>query len=89
MFVSWLGEAVAAGVVEPHAITVSTVDADGAPDERVLVLEDEDDRVGSSLPLRPVRKVGPGGSRDVRSGFAAHRPRPRDVRSWVVASMAM
>lgn len=44
LFLSWLGEAVAAGVVEPHAMTLSTVDADGMPDSRVLLLKDLDDR---------------------------------------------
>nr|WP_236646931.1 pyridoxal 5'-phosphate synthase [Micromonospora acroterricola] len=44
LFVSWLGEAVAAGVMEPHAMTLSTVDADGLPDTRVLLLKDLDDR---------------------------------------------
>jgi len=39
---SWLTEAVAAGVVEPHAMTLSTVDADGRPDARVLILKDLD-----------------------------------------------
>ncbi|MCO1599364.1 pyridoxal 5'-phosphate synthase [Micromonospora sp. RHAY321] len=44
LFVSWLDEAIAAGVVEPHAMTLSTVDADGRPDTRVLLLKDLDDR---------------------------------------------
>jgi pyridoxamine 5'-phosphate oxidase len=44
LFVSWLEEAVAAGVVEPHAMTLSTVDADGMPDLRVLLLKDVDDK---------------------------------------------
>lgn len=42
LFVSWLAEAIAAGVPEPHAVTVSTVDADGVPDARVLILKDVD-----------------------------------------------
>ncbi|PWU46799.1 pyridoxamine 5'-phosphate oxidase [Micromonospora globispora] len=42
LFADWLGEAVAAGVDEPHAMTLSTVDADGAPDARVLILKDLD-----------------------------------------------
>ncbi|MFR9779338.1 pyridoxal 5'-phosphate synthase [Micromonospora sp. MS34] len=43
LFAEWLTEAVAAGVVEPHAMTLSTVDADGAPDARVLILKDLDE----------------------------------------------
>jgi pyridoxamine 5'-phosphate oxidase len=42
LFVTWLAEAVEAGVAEPHAMTLSTVDADGAPDSRVLLLKDVD-----------------------------------------------
>lgn len=42
LFADWLAEAVAAGVDEPHAMTLSTVDADGAPDARVLILKDLD-----------------------------------------------
>lgn len=40
LFVDWFREAVAAGVPEPHAMTLSTVDADGMPDARVLLLKD-------------------------------------------------
>ncbi|MEV4538293.1 pyridoxal 5'-phosphate synthase [Asanoa sp. NPDC049518] len=44
LFVTWLAEAIDAGVVEPHAMTLSTVDGDGVPDTRVLLLKDIDDR---------------------------------------------
>lgn len=37
---SWFGQAVEAGQLEPHAMTLSTVDADGVPDARVLILKD-------------------------------------------------
>ncbi|MFE9688757.1 pyridoxal 5'-phosphate synthase [Micromonospora sp. NPDC005806] len=43
LFASWFAAAVTAGVDEPHAMTVSTVDADGAPDARVLILKDLDE----------------------------------------------
>ena len=43
MFADWLGEAAAAGVVEPHAMTLSTVDGDGRPDSRVVVLRELDE----------------------------------------------
>jgi hypothetical protein len=42
LFLSWLHEAIDAGVSEPHAMTLSTVDADGRPDARVLILKDID-----------------------------------------------
>jgi pyridoxamine 5'-phosphate oxidase len=38
LFVRWLGEAIDAKVVEPHVMTLSTVDAQGRPDARVLIL---------------------------------------------------
>ena len=43
LFGRWLGEAVDHGVPEPHAMTLSTCDADGHPDARVLILKDLDD----------------------------------------------
>jgi pyridoxamine 5'-phosphate oxidase len=42
MFLSWLHEAIDAGVSEPHAMTLSTVDEQGRPDARVLILKDVD-----------------------------------------------
>ncbi|MGW2395641.1 pyridoxine/pyridoxamine 5'-phosphate oxidase [Kitasatospora sp. NPDC001664] len=42
LFLAWLEEAVAEGVREPHAMTVSTVDGAGAPDARVLILKGVD-----------------------------------------------
>ncbi|MEV0718872.1 pyridoxal 5'-phosphate synthase [Asanoa sp. NPDC050611] len=44
LFLSWLAEAIDAEVVEPHVMTLSTVDADGMPDSRVLLLKDVDPR---------------------------------------------
>lgn len=42
LFVDWLAGALAAGVLDPQVVTLSTVDADGLPDARVLVLRDVD-----------------------------------------------
>lgn len=39
LFLDWLEEAIEAGVREPHAMTLSTVDADGRPSSRVLILK--------------------------------------------------
>lgn len=39
LFIAWLREAVDAAVVEPHAMTLSTVDPDGSPQARVLILK--------------------------------------------------
>ena len=43
LFVTWLRQAVAAGVPEPHAMTLSTVDAHGMPRGRVLILKAVDE----------------------------------------------
>jgi pyridoxamine 5'-phosphate oxidase len=43
LFVSWFEQAVDAGQLEPHAMTLSTVDAHGVPDARVLILKDVTD----------------------------------------------
>jgi pyridoxamine 5'-phosphate oxidase len=39
LFADWLLQAVEAGVREPHAMTLSTIDADGRPSSRVLILK--------------------------------------------------
>lgn len=43
LFTAWLSEALAAGVPEPHAMTLSTVDEAGAPQARVLILKNVDE----------------------------------------------
>jgi pyridoxamine 5'-phosphate oxidase len=43
LFAEWFRAAIQAGVAEPHAMTLSTVGADGHPDARVLILKDVDD----------------------------------------------
>lgn len=40
LYLEWLRHAVASGVPEPHAVTVSTVDGGGRPDARVVILKD-------------------------------------------------
>ncbi|GAB49627.1 pyridoxamine 5'-phosphate oxidase family protein [Mobilicoccus pelagius] len=44
LFGAWLAEALAAEVPEPIAVTLATVDADGVPDARTLLLKDVDAR---------------------------------------------
>jgi len=39
LFLDWFREAIAAGVREPHAMTLSTVDRHGRPSSRVLILK--------------------------------------------------
>ncbi|MFB7176184.1 pyridoxal 5'-phosphate synthase [Streptomyces sp. NPDC056257] len=43
LFLGWLVEAVADGVRDPHAMTLSTVDDAGDPDARVLILKAVDE----------------------------------------------
>ncbi|MEU0879222.1 pyridoxal 5'-phosphate synthase [Lentzea sp. NPDC005914] len=40
LFAAWLSEAISAGLIEPHALTLSTVDVEGRPSARVLILKD-------------------------------------------------
>ncbi|WP_072689529.1 pyridoxine/pyridoxamine 5'-phosphate oxidase [Rhodococcus marinonascens] len=44
LFLYWITEAGAAGVPEPQAAALSTVDADGCPDARFLLLKDVTER---------------------------------------------
>ncbi|WP_156411449.1 pyridoxine/pyridoxamine 5'-phosphate oxidase [Nocardioides sp. Soil805] len=44
LFVDWFRQAVDAGEAEPHAMTLSTCDALGRPDARVLILKDLDEQ---------------------------------------------
>ncbi len=43
-FLNWFDQAVAAAVPEPQVMTLSTVDAEGIPDSRPLILRDLDER---------------------------------------------
>ncbi|MFE2147025.1 pyridoxal 5'-phosphate synthase [Streptomyces sp. NPDC059456] len=43
LFLRWLSDAVADGLRDPHAMTLSTVDESGDPDARVLILKGVDD----------------------------------------------
>lgn len=43
LFFSWLEEAIVAQIPEPHVMTLSTVDADGRPNSRIIILKDFDE----------------------------------------------
>jgi pyridoxamine 5'-phosphate oxidase len=45
LFADWITHAIEAGVDEPHAMTLSTVDEAGLPDARVLILKGVEDPV--------------------------------------------
>lgn len=40
LFIRWIEEAIAAGVREPHAMSLATVDGNGRPNARVLIVKD-------------------------------------------------
>ena len=44
LFLNWIATAAEAGVAEPHAATLATVDAEGVPDARTLILKDVGER---------------------------------------------
>ena len=56
LFLDWLNGAIEAGVREPHAMTLSTVDAAGRPDSRVLILKGLEDGCWSFATSRESRK---------------------------------
>jgi len=43
-FRAWLGDAHAAGIMQPNAMTLSTIDEHGHPDARIVLLKGLDDR---------------------------------------------
>lgn len=56
LFRDWIGAAVDAGVSEPHVATLATLDADGIPDARALILKDVDERGWAFAGPRASRK---------------------------------
>jgi len=40
LFIEWFAAAIAVGVLEPHAMSLATADADGRPSSRVLICKD-------------------------------------------------
>jgi pyridoxamine 5'-phosphate oxidase len=69
LFEQWFAEAVAAGQTEPHTVSLATVDADGLPDVRTVMLHGADaagwsfashatSRKGRQLAARPYAALG-------------------------------
>jgi pyridoxamine 5'-phosphate oxidase len=56
LFLTWIHEAARAGVPEPHAATLATVDVDGVPDARTLILKDVSERGWAFAGPRSSRK---------------------------------
>jgi pyridoxamine 5'-phosphate oxidase len=81
LFTEWLAAAVAAGVPEPHAMSLATADPDGRPSSRVLICKDVEpqgcwffassstSRKGRELAAQPYAALGfywPGQGRQIR-----------------------
>lgn len=69
LFATWFAEAVAAGQLEPHTMSLATADGEGRPDVRVVMLHDVDargwhfashagSRKGRQLAARPYAALG-------------------------------
>jgi pyridoxamine 5'-phosphate oxidase len=56
LFLDWIETAATGGVPEPHAATLATVDRDGMPDARTLILKDVDARGWAFAGPRSSRK---------------------------------
>ena len=56
LFLTWIREAADAGVPEPHAATLATVDAEGLPDARTLILKGVGERGWAVAGPRSSRK---------------------------------
>jgi pyridoxamine 5'-phosphate oxidase len=56
LFMTWISDAVRAGVPEPHAATLATVDEGGLPDARTLILKDVSERGWAVAGQRSSRK---------------------------------
>lgn len=80
LFREWLRAAAAAGVPEPHAATLATVDADGIPDARTLILKDVDARGWAFAGARSSRKAAQLGARPVAALNLWWQPQRRAVR---------
>ncbi len=80
LFLDWLGAAAAAGVPEPHAATLSTVDADGMPDSRTLILKDVDARGWAFAGARSSQKAAQLAARPAAALNLWWQPQRRAVR---------
>ncbi|MCC3277154.1 MULTISPECIES: pyridoxine/pyridoxamine 5'-phosphate oxidase [unclassified Arthrobacter] len=58
LFRSWLADALAAGVRQPHAFSLATADAAGHPSARMLILKDINDDGWQFATARTSRKGG-------------------------------
>ena len=88
LFLRWFEEALAAGVPEPHAVTIATVDAAGAPSARVVVLKDvRDGRLEFATDTRSDKVADLQGRPAVSASFY-WQPQGRQVRLTGTAALA-
>ncbi|WP_101845445.1 pyridoxine/pyridoxamine 5'-phosphate oxidase [Zhihengliuella sp. ISTPL4] len=80
LFLDWLRSATAAGVPEPHAATLATVDEDGLPDARTLILKDVDARGWAFAGARSSRKAAQLGASPAAALNLWWQPQRRAVR---------
>jgi pyridoxamine 5'-phosphate oxidase len=79
LFLAWLTDA-GRDLLAPHAVTLSTVDPDGAPDARVVILKDVD-RAGFSIATSADSPKGEQLGKDARAALTFFWPgRGRQVR---------
>jgi hypothetical protein len=57
-FGKWFEEALHAKVNEPNAMSVATVDADGKPSSRIVLIKQYDHRASPGTPITRARKAG-------------------------------
>lgn len=83
LFVTWLQQAVDAGVPEPHAMTLSTVDAQGMPRARVLIVKAVDER-GWHFAVNSVSQKGRDLAAHPAAALTFYWPaRPAPMTSWL------
>ncbi|NLS08832.1 pyridoxamine 5'-phosphate oxidase [Nesterenkonia sp. MY13] len=79
-FLQWLQAGIGAGVPEPHVMTLSTVDSDGVPDARTLVLKDVDQRGWAFASTKSSRKGSQLAHRSAAALSCWWQPQMRAVR---------
>src|SRR5687767_3155284 len=79
-FAKWFDEARAAGVAEPNAMTIATVDSSGAPSARIVLLKEFDER-GFTFHTNYLSRKGQELAANPRAALCFHwQPLERQVR---------
>lgn len=80
LFAQWIRGAAEAGVPEPHALTLATVDSEGVPDARTLILKDVSERGWAFAGPRASRKADQLLARPAAALVFRWQPIVREVR---------